>query len=105
MRVVKQGLIAETDLLKKLNHPNLPSIIDVIDGDGTFLIVMDYIEGKSLNSILQDAGRPEAGRCSRVGKTALRCSGISSFQETPYHLSGYETRECYAETGWKGYAD
>ena len=54
--VVKQGLIAETDLLKKLNHPNLPSIIDVIDGDGTFLIVMDYIEGKSLNSILQEQG-------------------------------------------------
>ena len=54
--VVKQGLIAETDLLKKLNHPNLPSIIDVIDGDGTFLIVMDYIEGKSLSSILKEYG-------------------------------------------------
>ena len=38
--VVKQGLIVETDLLKKLDHPNLPSIIDVIDGDGSFLIVM-----------------------------------------------------------------
>ena len=35
--VVKQGLTVETDLLKKLHHPNLPSIIDVIDGDGTFL--------------------------------------------------------------------
>ena len=29
--VVKQGLIVETDLLKKLRHPSLPSIIDVID--------------------------------------------------------------------------
>ena len=38
--VVKQGLTVETDLLKKLHHPNLPSIIDVIDGDGTFLIVI-----------------------------------------------------------------
>ena len=45
--VVKQGLLAETDLLKKLHHPNLPSIIDVIDSDGTFLIVMDYIEAVS----------------------------------------------------------
>ena len=25
--VVKQGLIAETDILKHLDHPNLPSII------------------------------------------------------------------------------
>lgn len=54
--VVKQGLIVETDLLKKLNHPNLPSIVDVIDRDGSFLIVMDYIEGKSLLSYLEDYG-------------------------------------------------
>ena len=54
--VVKQGLIAETEMLKKLNHPNLPSIIDVIDGDGTFLIVMDYIEGRHLESIVKEYG-------------------------------------------------
>lgn len=54
--VVKQGLIVETDLLKKLHHPNLPSIIDVIDGDGTFLIVMDYIEGRHLESVIKEYG-------------------------------------------------
>ena len=54
--VVKQGLIVETDLLKKLNHPNLPSIIDVIDGDGSFLIVMDYIEGRTLEKVLREYG-------------------------------------------------
>ena len=41
--VVKQNLIVETDILKNLNHPNLPSIIDVIDREDSFLIVMDYI--------------------------------------------------------------
>ncbi len=54
--VVKQGLIVETDMLKKLNHPNLPSIIDVIDTDDTFLIVMDYIEGKPLSEALEQYG-------------------------------------------------
>ena len=54
--VVKQGLIAETKMLKKLSHPNLPSIIDVIDGDGTFLIVMDYIEGRHLESVAKEYG-------------------------------------------------
>lgn len=54
--VVKQGLIVETDMLKRLNHPNLPSIIDVIDREDTFLIVMDYIEGRSLNDILKENG-------------------------------------------------
>lgn len=54
--VVRQGLIAETDILKRLNHPHLPSIIDVIDRDDTFLIVMDYIEGKSLDHWLKKNG-------------------------------------------------
>ena len=54
--VVKQNLVVETDLLKRLNHPNLPSIIDVIDGEGSFLIVMDYIEGNSLNKALETDG-------------------------------------------------
>ena len=54
--VVKQGLIAETEMLKKLSHPNLPSIIEVIDGDGTFLIVMDYIEGRHLESVVKEYG-------------------------------------------------
>lgn len=54
--VVSQGLVAETEMLKKLNHPNLPSIIDVIDKDDSFIIVMDYIEGNSLQDLLDASG-------------------------------------------------
>ncbi|MEF9840797.1 MAG: serine/threonine-protein kinase [Lachnospiraceae bacterium] len=54
--VIKQCLVAEIDMLKRLDHTNLPSIIDVIDGDGSFLIVMDYVEGKSLYDALKDYG-------------------------------------------------
>lgn len=59
--VVKQGLVAETDILKKLSHPNLPSIIDVIDTDESFIIIMDYIQGNSLNKALEEFGaQPQA---------------------------------------------
>ena len=54
--VVKQGLVAEIDILKKLNHPNLPSIVDVIDTDESFIIIMDYIQGNSLNKALDEFG-------------------------------------------------
>lgn len=54
--VVKQGLIVETDMLKNLSHPNLPSIIDVIEDNDTFLIVMDYIEGNPLSKSLEEFG-------------------------------------------------
>lgn len=53
---VKQGLVVETDILKKLSHPNLPSIIDVIDQDDSFIIIMDYIQGNSLNRALEEFG-------------------------------------------------
>jgi len=55
-RLVKQSLIVETNLLKKLSHPYLPSIVDVIDRDDSFLIVMDYIEGNTLSKALEEHG-------------------------------------------------
>lgn len=54
--VVKQGLVVETDMLKKLSHPSLPSIIDVIEDEDTFLIVMDYIQGNHLGKALEEFG-------------------------------------------------
>ncbi len=54
--VVRQGLIVETELLKRLNHPNLPSIVDVIENEDTLLIVMDYIEGNPLSKALEEYG-------------------------------------------------
>lgn len=53
---VKQSMATEMELLKCLSHPNLPSIVDVIEEDENFMIVMDYIEGKSLSRILKTQG-------------------------------------------------
>lgn len=55
-QVVKQSLIVETDMLKSLSHPYLPSIIDVIDEPDRFLIVMDYIEGNALLKAVEEYG-------------------------------------------------
>ncbi len=44
----------EIELMKKLKHPHLPSIVDVIERDNSLLIVMDYIEGRSLESVLAE---------------------------------------------------
>lgn len=54
--VVEQGLVKEIEILKQLNHPHLPSIIDVIDTQDSFIIIMDYIEGNSLNVALAEYG-------------------------------------------------
>ncbi len=53
---VRLGLAAETEILKKLKHPHLPSIVDVIDTEDSFLMIMDYIEGHSLDQVLEECG-------------------------------------------------
>ncbi len=53
---VRQGLIVETEMLKRLRHPYLPSIIDIIEDEDTLVIVMDYIEGIPLSKVLSEYG-------------------------------------------------
>lgn len=58
--MVRQNLITEIDTLKAIKHPKLPSIADIIEDDDSFIIVMDYIEGRSMDTILEEKGsQPE----------------------------------------------
>lgn len=51
-----QSLVAEANLMKKLDHPSLPRIVDIIDSEDTIYIIMDYIEGEPLSTILDEYG-------------------------------------------------
>lgn len=58
--VVVNSLITEANLMKKLDHPALPRIVDIIDNGQTIYVVMDYIEGESLDKVLDEFGaQPE----------------------------------------------
>lgn len=81
--VVRQGLVVETDLLKKLNHPNLPSIVDVIDEEDTFLIVMDYIEGNTLSKILDEYGAQSQEDVIKWAKTLCDVLGYLHTRRPP----------------------
>lgn len=77
--LLRQSLIMETDLLKKLKHPNLPSIVDVIDSDENFLIVMDYIEGNTLERLLSEEGaQPQ----EQVADWALQLCDVLDYLHT-----------------------
>ena len=54
--ILKNNLRAEASILMKLRHPNLPSIIDIIEQEDSYLILMDYIEGITLQQKLEDEG-------------------------------------------------
>ena len=54
--VVVNSLLAEANLMKRLDHPALPRIVDIIDNGQTIYVIMDYIEGESLGKILKEYG-------------------------------------------------
>ncbi|MCD2492052.1 serine/threonine protein kinase [Lacrimispora sp. NSJ-141] len=52
----RNSLVMEAELLKKLNHPGLPAIGDILKEKGMLYLVMDYIEGRSLSRLLKEEG-------------------------------------------------
>ena len=49
-------IMAEVNTLKNLKHTSLPQIIDIEEDDDFFYVVMDYIRGENLRTILKVDG-------------------------------------------------
>jgi len=47
-----KGLEREANILKNVDHPVLPRIVDIINNKGTIYVVMDFIEGTNILEIL-----------------------------------------------------
>ncbi|MGN0342799.1 MAG: protein kinase [Roseburia sp.] len=56
VEMLLKGIEREANILKKVDHPVLPRIVDIIDKDGTVYVVMDYIQGLALDKILKQEG-------------------------------------------------
>lgn len=50
--IAVHALMAEAEVMKRLDHPALPRIVDIIDGQDTICIVLDYVTGESLDRLL-----------------------------------------------------
>ena len=81
--IVRQGLLAEIDTLKRLSHPNLPSIVDLIEDETSFIIVMDYIEGRSLDKIIAEAGAQDEALVVEWAKQLCDVLGYLHSQKPP----------------------
>lgn len=51
-----KGLEREANILKKVDHPVLPRIVDIIQKDSKVYVVMDYVEGRPLSEVLKEQG-------------------------------------------------
>lgn len=54
--IVVQSAIAEANMIKQLDHTAIVRIVDIIDTPDVIYIIEDYIEGETLNTILENNG-------------------------------------------------
>ena len=57
----------EAKAAANLSHPNIVSIYDWGQGARTYFIVMEYVDGRTLSSILKEDGPLEPGRAAAIG--------------------------------------
>jgi serine/threonine-protein kinase len=51
----------EARLAARIRHPNVVAAVDIVNGDGELFLVMEYVEGESLSTLLRiarETGRP-----------------------------------------------
>jgi eukaryotic-like serine/threonine-protein kinase len=74
-----QMFLGEATLVARLTHPNIVQILDFGESDGTYYLAMEYIDGPSLRTLLDDSlrlGEPlPPTLCARIISAA--CEGLS----------------------------
>ncbi len=74
--IIENSILVEANLIKRLDHPALPRIVDIIDNGETIYIVMDFIEGESLDKVLTEYGaQPE----EKVIEWAMQVCDVLSY--------------------------
>jgi len=61
-----QRFLREARSAAALHHPNIMTIHDVSQQDGYYFIVMEYVEGKTLDQVVADSGRLPLPRIQRI---------------------------------------
>ncbi|MHC4247753.1 MAG: protein kinase domain-containing protein [Planctomycetota bacterium] len=67
-----QRFIAEARSAGKLSHPNVVQVYDVGEEEGRYFISMEYVEGGSVEDLLDVEGKLESSRALRVALQTAR---------------------------------
>jgi len=64
---------AEAFVLKNVNHPALPRIVDILRTKDSYCVVMDFIEGCNLEEYVKKHGGFSESEAIKIGCTILDC--------------------------------
>jgi len=60
-----------------LNHPNIVGVYDWGEANGTYFIVMEYVEGESLAEMIQSQGRVDPDRAAEIASDIAAALGFA----------------------------
>ena len=64
---------AEAFVLKNVNHPALPRIVDILRTENSYCVVMDLIDGLNLEEYVKKYGGFSESEAIKIGNTILDC--------------------------------
>ena len=67
----------EATAAANLNHPNIVSVFDWGEADGTYFIVMEYVDGRTLSEILRTEGPLHPDRVADIGADVAAALGFA----------------------------
>ncbi len=70
---------AEVRLGRQVAHPNVCRIYDVIEADGRHFLVMEYVDGEDLSSLLRRIGRLPQDKATEIARGL--CAGLAAAHE------------------------
>ena len=82
-QIVEQSLAVEGRMLMQLSHPRLPKIYEIIEQDDSIMLVMDFIQGESLDKLLIREGAQTVQRTLDWGMQLCEVFHYLHSQPTP----------------------
>lgn len=77
----------ELDMLKKLHHPSLAGIFDVVEAQDAVCLIMEYVRGQNLARLIKQKGRMPPEQVMEVGCELCRVLQYLHSRPSPvYHL-------------------
>jgi len=70
----------EAQAAANLSHPNIVPVFDWGEDNGTYFIVMEFVDGRALSSILRTAGPLHPDRAAEI---AAGCGGSVVLRASP----------------------
>lgn len=70
-RAIVDRFRTEAVALARLNHPNIATVYGLIEQHGELFMVMEFVEGRTVEAVLASQGRLPVGEAVRVGRAVL----------------------------------